>query len=197
MKVKNHMSSNPVTVTPEVSVDQALSLMREHGIRHLPVVEDGKVKGLVTDNELRSAWFPSLLSELTVKDLMATDPLTVDAEEMVYQAARLLHNHKLTGLLVMDHGKLVGIITLSDVLRVLVALLGLLNESSRLDVALGPEQGALEEVHAIIRDHGGEVISVALLSSEANRRIYCFRLEKIDLAPMIEALTAAGHKVLE
>lgn len=197
MKVKNHMSPNPVTVTPEVSVDQALHLMREHGIRHLPVVENGQVKGLVTDNELRSAWFPSLLSEVTVKDLMATDLLTVDAEEMVYQAARLLHNHKLTGLLVTDHGKLVGIITLSDVLRVLVALLGLLSESSRLDVALRSGPDALEEVHAIIRDHGGEVISVALLSSEANRRIYCFRLEKTDLTPISEALAAAGHQVLE
>lgn len=197
MKVKNHMSPNPVTVIPEVSVDQALSLMREHGIRHLPVVEDGMVKGLVTDNELRSAWFPSLFSELTVKDLMATDPLTVQADEMVYQAARLLHNHKLTGLLVMDNGKLAGIITLSDVLRVLVALLGLLSESSRLDVALRSGPDALEEVHAIIRDPGGKVISVALLSTEADRRIYCFRLEKTDLAPISEALTAAGHKVLE
>lgn len=197
MKVKNHMSPNPVTVTPNVSVDKALHLMREHGIRHLPVVENGQLKGLVTDNELRSAWFPSLLSEVTVKDLMALDPLTVDAEEMIYQAARLLHNHKLTGLLVTEHGKLVGIITLSDVLRVLVALLGLLSESSRLDVALRAGPDALEEVHAIIRDHGGEVISVALLSSEANRRIYCFRLEKTNLGPMSQALAAAGHKVLE
>jgi acetoin utilization protein AcuB len=197
VKVKNHMSPNPVTVTPQVSVDEALGLMREHGIRHLPVVEDGQIKGLVTDNELRSAWFPSLLSELSVKDLMATDPLTVDAEDMVYQAARLLHNHKLTGLLVMDHGKLAGIITLSDVLRVLVALLGLLNESSRLDVALGAGANALEEVHGIIRDHGGEVISVALLSTEANRRIYCFRLEKTDLGPISQALATAGHRVLE
>ena len=197
MKVKNHMSPSPITVTPEVSVDEALGLMREHGIRHLPVVKDGQIKGLVTDDELRSAWFPSLLSELTVKDLMVTDPLTVGAEEMVYQAARLLHNHKLTGLLVLDQGQLVGIITLSDVLRVLVALLGLLNESSRLDVGLRPGSDALEEVHAIIRDHGGEVISVALLSTEGQRRIYCFRLEKTDLQPMIEALSAAGHQVLE
>ncbi|CAO0819615.1 acetoin utilization protein AcuB [Desulfarculales bacterium] len=196
MKVKIHMSPNPIIVTSEISVNQALGLMRKHSIRHLPVVEDGQVKDLVTHNELRSAWFPSLLSELSVKELMATDPLTVNAEETVYQAAHLLHNHKLTGLLVTDHGKLAGTITLSDVLRVLVALLELLNESSRLDVALGPGQNALEAVPAIIRDHDGEVISVALLSSEANRRIYCFRLEKTDPAPIVKALTAAGHKVL-
>lgn len=197
MKVKNHMSPNPFTVAPQASVDQALALMREHGIRHLPVLDQGRLVGMVTDNELRSAWFPSLLSDLSVKDLMARDPLTVDSEETIYQAARLLNNLKLTGLPVMEDGRVVGIITLSDVLKVLVTLLGLLDESSRLDVALGPGQGALEEVHALIRDHGGEVISVALLSSDAERRIYCFRLEKTDLGPMTKALRAAGHQVLE
>ncbi len=197
MKVKNHMSPDPVTVEPQASVDQALALMREHGIRHLPVLEQGRVVGLVTDNELRSAWFPSLLSDLTVKDLMAPSPPTVDMEDTIYQAARLLHNQRLTGLLVMDQGRLAGIITLSDVLGVLVELLGLLSDSSRLDVALAPGPNGLEEVHALIRDHGGEVISVALLSSAANRRIYSFRLEKMDLAPVREALDAAGHQVLE
>ncbi|MFH1059833.1 MAG: CBS domain-containing protein [Pseudomonadota bacterium] len=197
MKVKNHMSPQPVTVTPAATVDEALHLMRQHGIRHLPVLDGAALVGLVTDNELRSAWFPSLLSEVTVADLMAPEPVTVPAEATIYQAARLLHNHRLTGLPVMEDGRVAGIITLTDVLGVLVEILGLLSETVRLDVALPPEPGLLDMVHNIISRHGGKVISLALVSAEDQRRVYSFRLEKIDLAEIVRELTAAGFAVTE
>ncbi len=197
MKVANHMTPNPLTVGPQATVDQALALMREHGVRHLPVLDKGKVVGLVTDNELRSAWFPSLLSDLTVADLMNNSPVLVQADQTVYQAARLLHNHKLTGLLVMDKQELAGIITLADMLKVFVDLLGLLQDSLRLDLVLKPGPGSLEEVHGLIQAHGGKVISVALISSEAARRIYSFRLDRMDPGPILKALEAAGYEVLD
>lgn len=197
MKVRNHMSADPVTVSPQATVDEALTLMRQHGIRHLPVVDQGRLVGLATDNELRSAWFPSLLSEVTVANLMAPDPLTVPAEATIYQAARLLHNHRLTGLPVLEDGRLAGIITLTDVLGVLVEILGLLSETVRLDVALPPEPGILDMVHNIISRHGGKIISLALVSAEDNRRVYSFRLEKIDTSVICSELTAAGFTVVE
>ena len=174
MKVKNHMSPNPVTVTPNVSVDQALHLMREHGIRHLPVLEDGQVK-----------------------DLMAPSPQTVAADATIYQAARLLHNGRITGLVVLDQGRVAGIITLTDVLAVLVEILGLLSETVRLDVRLRPEPGMLDQVHSVISRHGGRVISLALVSSDGEHRVYSFRLEKMDLGPMMAELRAAGLEVWE
>jgi acetoin utilization protein AcuB len=191
------MTPQPYTVNPDASVDEALGLMREHGVRHLPVLDKGKVVGLVTDNDLRSAWVPSLLSDLTVADLMNTTPVLVQADKTVYEAARLMHNHKLTGLMVVEAGRLVGIITLADMLKVFVELLGLLQDSVRLDLALKPESGSLEEVHGIIQAHGGKVISVSLLSSEASRRIYSFRLDRLDPAAIIKAVKAAGHEVLD
>jgi acetoin utilization protein AcuB len=196
VQVAEHMTPNPVTISAGASVDQALALMREQGVRHLPVMDDGVVAGLVTDIDLRTAWFPSLLSELTVKDLMNSHPLFVQADDTVYSAARLLYQHKVTGLLVMDHGRLAGIITLADLLKVFMELLGLLQESVRLDLALRPGSGSLEEVHGLIQAQGGKVISVALLSSEAARRIYSFRLEPMDVAPIAASLRAAGHDVL-
>lgn len=197
MKVRNHMSPDPVTVGPAATVDQALNLMRQHGIRHLPVLSEGRLVGLVTDNELRSAWFPSLLAEVQVKDLMSPDPQTVAADATVYQAARLLHNGRITGLVVLDEGRVAGIITLTDVLGVLVEILGLLSETTRLDVRLPPEPGMLDRVHAIISRHGGRVISLALVSSDGDQRIYSFRLEKIDLGPLLAELRAAGLEVWE
>ncbi len=197
MKVKERMSPDPYTVGPEASVDQALGLMTAHGIRHLPVVDQGELVGLVTDTQLRSAWFPSLLEEVQVRDVMTEDPLSIDEEATVYQAARLLYNHKLTGLVVLSQGKLAGVITLADILGVFVSLLGLLTDSCRVDVALDPGKNSLEEVHHLIRDQGGEVISVALLSSEPSRRVYSFRLEKTGLDPIVQALKQAGHEVLD
>lgn len=197
MKVKERMSPDPHTVGPDASVDEALGIMSAHDVRHLPVVADGKLVGLVTDTQLRSAWFPSLLEEVQVRDVMSDSPLTIDQEATVYHAARLLYNHKLTGLLVLSQGKLTGILTLADILGVFVDLLGLLTDSCRVDVALRPPKDSLEKVAHLIKDAGGEVVSVALLSSEPSRRVYSFRLEKVALEPIVQALKQAGHEVLD
>jgi acetoin utilization protein AcuB len=197
VKVKERMSPDPFTVGPDASVDEALGIMSAHDVRHLPVVQNGSLVGLVTDTQLRSAWFPSLLEEVVVKEVMSDSPLTIDQESTVYEAARLLYNHKLTGLLVLAQGKLAGIITLADILGLFVSLLGLLTDSCRVDVAIKPQKDSLDKVHHLIRDAGGEVVSVALLSSEPSRRVYSFRLEKTELKPIVEALKKAGHEVLD
>lgn len=196
MIVANRMSPTPWTIGPKASVQEALGLMQQHGVRHLPVMEGGVLKGMVTDIDLRTAYFPSLLEDLTVADVMAHDPLVIQSDETVYQAARLIHQHKLTGLPVMQDGELVGIITLADILKVFVNLLGLLEDSSRLDIALRDSPGSLEEVYGIIRKQGGSVISVAQISDEQTSRVYSFRLKKMDLAPIIAVLEAAGHGAL-
>ncbi len=197
MKVKERMSPNPFTVAPDASVDEALGLMNAHGIRHLPVVGNGDLVGLVTDTQLRTAWFPSLLDELLVHNVMTDNPFVIDEDSTVYEAARLLYNHKLTGVLVQSQGKLTGILTLADILGLFVNLLGLLTDTCRVDVALKPQKDSLDKVHQLICRHGGEVVSVALLSSEPSRRVYSFRLEKIELEPIVQALKEAGHEVLD
>lgn len=195
MKVRDRMTPDPVTVAPDASVDMALGIMRDNVVRHLPVVENGVLKGLVTDTDLSTAWFPSLLEEVTVKDVMNSNPHVIDADDTVYQAARLIYTQKLTGLLVLDGDRLVGIITLADLIELFIGLLGVLNESSRLDVTMKPGPAALEEVHATISRLGGEVVSVALLPGQPPRRTYSFRLEKTDLKPIAEALAAQGFEV--
>lgn len=196
MIVANRMVPNPVTVGPKATVEEALNLMRDHAIRHLPVMDQGRLIGLVTDMELRSAWFPSLLSELTVGDVMATDPLTVTPQTSVYQAARLIYQHRLTGLPVVEEGELVGIVTLADMLKAFVELLGLLTESIRLDLYLRPGAESLEEVHHLLQKHGAQVISVALLPGEQGERGYSLRLTQFDLAPLLKDLAQAGHRVI-
>lgn len=196
MKVRDRMSKPLHTTTPGASVDTALKLMREFSVRHLPVMDQGRLVGLVTDTELRTAWFPSLLDKLNVNDVMVKEPVTIEADETVYQAARLIHHNRITGLPVLENDRLVGIITQADILQLLIETLGLLDETSRLDVVLRPGDGALEQAHTIVANSGGQVISVAQLSAAPTRRVYSFRLRQTELQPIREALEKAGHQVL-
>ena len=196
MLVKDRMSKSPVTVTPDSSVDEALNLMREKGVRHLPVLENGVVVGVVNDIELRTAWFPSLLDELFVRDVMVTEPFMVSPTDSVFQAARLLYHHKLTGLLVSDNGKLVGIITLADILALFVEFLGLLGEGYRVDVSLDPKTQALEQVTSIINRLGAETVSISLVRANADQRVYSLRLDGGECAQISTELAKAGFEII-
>ncbi len=197
MKVANRMTAAPLTIAPDVTVDEALKMMRTNQVRHLPVIQNQKLVGLVTDIELRTAWFPSLLESLTVEDVMVKQPVTVRSDETVFQAARLLHHNKITGLPVLENGYLVGIITQADILGLFLEVMGLLDETRRLDVVLAEFDGALQQVHAIIAENGGQIVSVSQLPAEPGRRIYSFRLRMGDISKISSLLTGAGHRVME
>ena len=191
MKIANYMSPTPVTITSGATIDQARALMRERRVRHLPVIQDEQVIGLITDQDLWAAWLPSLLTDLTVKDLMKNNPCIMPPETSIYQAARTLYENKLTGLLVMDQGRLLGIVTLADMLKVFVEILGLLQESTRLDVLIKNRNEA-EAVRTVIHQQGGSIMSVAQLNPKDGVTIYSFRLEGREVQSILEALTTAG-----
>lgn len=130
--VRDWMSRNVITVSPETTLPEAHRLMTEHKIRRLPVVKDGKVIGIVTRGDIRGAeaseatslsiWeLNYLLSRLRVAEIMTPDPITVRPDATIGEAARLMLEHKISGLPVVDEGgALVGIITESDIFRLVV-----------------------------------------------------------------------------
>lgn len=128
MLVKDFMTPNPEVVTPEITVPEAAQIMKKGGFRRLPVVKEGRVVGIVTDRDLKEA-MPSdanslsiwelnyLISKLTVGEIMTRDPITVSDTLPLQAAAKLMLEHKVGGLPVEREGRLVGIITVTDVLR--------------------------------------------------------------------------------
>ncbi len=196
MKVKNWMTKKLVTIEPYLSVRDAIHLMYKHSIRHLPVVKDGELVGLVTESNLRQYFYHQNLDNLTVEDVMIVNPITIDPNSTIDSAARLIHEFKIGGLPVLDKRSLVGIITIADILSAFLQFLGLLNESSRLDVILKEPAGNLEEVLAEIRRLGGQVISVGMEATSSKKKIHYIRLEKIDLLPIVKAIEEKGHKVV-
>jgi acetoin utilization protein AcuB len=195
MKIKNWMKNNPKTIHRTALLQEATDLMKKYSIRHLPVVEDDQLVGFITESDLRQFSFPSMVEDIPVHQVMVLNPITVNANASIETAARLIHDYKIGGLPVLDKKKLVGIITASDLLSAFIEVLGLFKASTRVDVVVD-KKGGIEDVTRIINDHGGEIISVAIESHAARRKVHYFRLERCDSAPIVEALEKAGHKVV-
>jgi acetoin utilization protein AcuB len=129
MKVRDLMTSKPITVDPEMPMLDARQRMVAERIRHLVVVEDTRVVGIVTDRDIRlnlpspatslSVWEMNyLLSKLTVGSVMSRSVLVVDPDRPVAEAAHIMIEHKIGALPVVEAGRLVGIVTESDFVRV-------------------------------------------------------------------------------
>ncbi len=130
--VRDWMTPHPITIDPKTVLPDAHQLMQDSHIRRLPVVEKGKLVGIVTLGDIREAE-PSnattlsiyevhyLLSKLTVERIMTRNPITIAPNQSIRDAARLMLEHKIGGLPVVEPatGKLVGIITESDIFRIL------------------------------------------------------------------------------
>lgn len=195
MKVKNWIKREPVTIHRTAKLQDALELMKKHSIRHLPVVDDGQLVGFITESDIRQFFFPSMIEDIPVHQVMVINPITINANASIEMAARLIHDYKIGGLPVLDKKKLVGVITASDLLSAFIDVMGLLKSSARLDVLVDRKDG-VEEVTRIIKEHGCEIISVATESHSSRQKVYYFRLEKTDLEPVVRALEEAGYKVL-
>jgi acetoin utilization protein AcuB len=197
MQVKNQMSRKVVTIPPHTSILRAMEVMRENSIRHLPVVNGADFVGLVTEGGLRQASLLSLVDKVSIEDVMIKTPFTISPEASIEEAAKIIHRHKIGGLPVLKGKRLVGILTIVDILESFLQLLGILKSSSRIDLVLGEKPQAFEEVSAIFRDHGAEIISVGMSNhKDREKRICYFRLGKCQVEPIAGALKNRGYKVL-
>jgi acetoin utilization protein AcuB len=192
------MIADPITTTEDASIEEAIELMKSNSIRHLPVVSQGNMlKGFVTLADLRTGLIPSMLAGLTLADLMIRDPIVVDPESDIELAAQLIYKYKIGGIPVVKKGKLVGIITESDLLRAFIDMMGMLSASSRIDVVVGTQPGFFNKAAQIVQDHGGEIISVGMIGERARKRTYHFRLSPCKTAPIRAALEREGFKVID
>jgi acetoin utilization protein AcuB len=198
MKVSEWMIKEPITVTKDQKVQDCVDLMKEYSIRHLPVVENQKLIGLVTESDLREVFLASLVEDLTIEGIMISEPMTVTPDTEIEDAAKLIYYHKIGGLPVVDdYEQVVGIITVADLVEAFIELMGVLKSSSRIDVILGDEPEAFERVSGLIRSEGGEIISVGISGHRLRRkRIYFFRLKKCNVKNIATTLQKAGFQVV-
>ncbi|KAF5052733.1 Inosine-5'-monophosphate dehydrogenase [anaerobic digester metagenome] len=173
MIIKDWMTKDVITVDPETSMMRAAKLMKEKGIRRLPVVDEkGKVVGMLSDRDVKEA-SPSkattldvhelyyLLSEIKVKNIMSPNPLTILDTDTVVKCAAIMHDKKISGLPVLnEQGELVGIMTQNEVYRVLLSITGIYHGGIQIGLKLPDQRGTLKEVLDCLRGHKARVISI-------------------------------------
>jgi len=197
------MSREVITVEPETSAAQAWGICRVNNIRHLPVVERGRLVGLVSDRDLRDVSPPrgtadeeNTLGWVRVRDIMSTELVTIHPLDTIEHAARELHDRKIGCLPVVADGELVGIITSSDMMGTLIELIGAHGVGSWIEVEVPNEPGTLAGVTDVIRDRHVNIASVFLgPASRSTYRTIVLRLETTDPSSVAESLTAAGYVV--
>ena len=197
MKIHDLMIPDPITTTENASISDAIELMKINSIRHLPVVSKGnRLIGFVTLADLKQGLLPSLLSDISLSDLMIKNPIVIDPDSDIEAAARLIYKHKIGGIPVVKNKKLVGIITETDILRAFIDMMGLLTTSSRIDLIIDDRAGRFKTALQIINDMGGDIISVGMTGQEASKRVYYFRLAPCKTGAIRSELEKEGFEVL-
>ena len=212
--VRDWMTRNLVTLSPEASVAEALTLCRERRIRHIPILEEGRLVGIVSDRDLRDA-SPALgdaerasaLQETRIGDVMSREVITADPQDSIENAAQEMYEHKIQSLPVIAEEpvvdeasavaeELLGIITSSDVMRALIMLVGLPEPGCRIEVRVPNREGILAEVAGKIQDFEVDIVSVL---SDPDRRLgkrtMVFQLVTVDPSSVIQGLKMAGYEV--
>ena len=197
MKVSRRMVSDVITITSSATVTDALHLLHQKNIRHLPVVDRESFVGFVSEIELRQVSALPGGTDIPIKDVMNKEPVTIGPEENLEEAARLIYENRLGGLPVLEEGKLVGIVTVGDILSAFIELMGILQASSRIDIVLGEDPEAFESVSRIIQTKGGDIISVGMGDAQGSEKTcYFFRLKKCDVDTIADALREEDYEVV-
>ena len=193
MLVKDYMTPNPMTMSEDKSVLETAKLMKKQKVRRFPVLRGDELVGIVTDRDLRSAApsqvisfdaqerelmpeLHSLLSNITIREVMSRDVITIHPEQTIVAAAQLMLRHRMSGVPVVDTGgQLRGIITETDIFKALVDLSGVSSGKITFAFQLEDRAGSIKEVADVIRRHDGQVASILTshtLAAPQFRRVY-------------------------
>ncbi len=194
MQIRDWMTTEVITAGLETSMLKVSKLMKENGIRRVPVIDDKKrVIGIVSDRDVKDA-SPSkattldmhelyyLLSEIRVKDIMTPEPVTVHTWDTVERVALLMEEKSIGGLPVVDDdGVLAGIITDHDLFKVLIQVTGVLHGGVQIALSLTDEPGALRPVLDFIWESGASIVSILTADSRQGEK---FRDVFVRIRPM-------------
>jgi acetoin utilization protein AcuB len=171
MFVSDWMTRKVITVSPDDSIAEAAKLTKEKGIKHLPVVHGGKLKGILSDRDIKE-YVPSkatsldvyelhyLLAKTKVKEVMKADVYTTTPDAPIEEAAMLMHDKKIGCLPVIEDNKLAGIISDRNIFQALVDITGVRHGGHRITVMIEDRPGSVREVADIVRKHGFSLQSI-------------------------------------
>ena len=202
LRVRDSMTRNVVTLGPEASAAEAWAVCGEHNIRHVPVVEEGRLVGLVSDRDLRDVRGGGGEREsdtprwVRLGDMMTRNIVTIHPLDTIEHAAREIYDRKIGCLPVVADGELVGITTSADMMRTLIELVGAHGSGSWVEVEVSNEPGTLAGVTDVIRDLKVNIAGIFLSPADRETsRVVVLRLETSNPAGTVRALEDGGYRV--
>src|SRR5829696_4920605 len=192
MFVGERMSRPVISVSPDAPINDVLAMFKREHIRRAPVMKDGKLVGIVSENDLLNAspstvttlsiWEMNyLISKVTIKNVMSKKVVTVDQDTPIEEAARIMADKKIGGMPVVTAGKLVGIITETDLFKIFFELMGARQKALRVTATIEDKPGQLAKLTKAIAHGGGNFISFGMFSGpDANTRVVRFKVEGIN-----------------
>jgi acetoin utilization protein AcuB len=209
MLIGERMTHPVITVSPDLPIADALSLMRKEHIRRTPVTQDGKLIGIVSNEDLLNA-SPSpatslsvfemtyLLSKITVKDVMSKNVLTITEDMPIEEGARIMADNKIGGLPVVRGEELVGIITETDLFKVFLELMGAREKGVRVAVLIANISGKLAGLAGSIASKGGNFIAFgSFLGDDPSNRELTFKVTGLSEAEVRTQIEPIVERIMD
>lgn len=206
MLVENIMNTSVITLSPTAKIAEALQLIQEHSIRHIPIVdEENRVIGIVSDRNVRDTC-PSIFDENPdqtglkneIQTIMSHPVVTIHPLDFVEEIARIFYDEEFSSLPVVSNNKLVGIVTEKDMFYTLIQLTGTHVQSSHIEVKVPHRPGILPEVAAVFGKRKTNITSLLIYpyKDDPNYKILVFRIQTMNPAPVIQDLRIAGYELM-
>jgi acetoin utilization protein AcuB len=201
------MSHPVISVAPETPIHDALAMFKKEHIRRAPVLQDGKLIGIISQTDLLNAspspvtslsiWEMNyLLSKVTVRHVMTKKVLTVDEDTPIEEAARIMADNKIGGLPVMRSGKVVGIITETDLFKIFLELMGARDKGVRVTALVKNQPGQLAKITKAIADAGGNFVAFGQFAGEdANTQLITFKVAGLNKEQVKKAIWHVAQEV--
>lgn len=206
MFVGERMSHPVISVTPETSIHDALAMFKKEHIRRAPVIKDGKLVGIVSERDLLNAspspvsslsiWEMNyLLSKVMVNQVMSKKVKTVDYDTSIEEVARVMADSKIGGMPVIRAGKVVGMVTETDLFKIFLELMGARTKAIRVTAVVEDIAGQLAQVTKAIADAGGNFVSFGQFSgNDPTTKVLTFKVAGLKKEEVKKALSKIVKK---
>jgi acetoin utilization protein AcuB len=200
MFVGERMSRPVISVSPDEPINEVLAMFRREHIRRAPVLKEGKLIGIVSERDLLNAspspvttlsvWEMNyLISKVTIRQVMTKKVITVDTDTPIEEAARIMADKKIGGLPVFNDGKVVGMITETDLFKILLELMGARQKAVRVTATVPNRPGELAKITKAIAGEGGDFISFGIFSGpDADSKVITFKEQGLKKEKVKEIL---------
>jgi len=206
MLVETIMNTDVVTLPPTATIEEALNLLKEHRIRHIPIIDEHMhVIGIVSDRDVRDASASIFITDANQEELqneiqtiMSHPVTTVHPMDFVEEIARIFYDKEFACLPVVSNNRLVGVVTEKHMLYNFIQLTGTHVQSSQIEVKVPHRPGILPEVAQVFGNHSVNIVSVLVYpyNDDPHFKVLVFRVQTMNPMPIIKDLRNSGFQLL-